>query len=228
MWVCRSVLQWYTPASLSPQPHPHRYFATIADTLMGPHDQVILLTHQPTWLLGWYWGRHMAPNLQQLIRRHLRGRARLHIAGDLHFYMRHSARHATAAPRDVGGDAAEGGGAGMGGPGEHEGPFHDVSQDSTAPAMLGGLYAWDAASPWGGSPRGRSPLGGSPRDGSPLRGQSPVRGPLEQNGSMGMCVGVCVCVVHALAPTQHGPHGHRQCSNRGCCCCGTQQHPWYI
>lgn len=146
-----------------------RYFATIADSLMGPNDQAILLTHQPTWLLGWYWGKRLAPNLQQLIRRHLRGRARMHIAGDLHFYMRHSAHKAA----------------------EAQSPAWEAGQlaDSFAhaPALLGGLYAWDP-SPLGGSPvggplvggfpRGRSPLGGSPLGGSPTRGRSPVRGSL--------------------------------------------------
>lgn len=153
-----------------------RYFASIADALMGPTDQVILLTHQPTWLLDWYWGHRLAPNLQQLIRRHLRGRARMHIAGDLHFYMRHSAHKAAAA------EAAGPGGA-------WEGAAESGFEDSFAhaPALLGGLYAWDPASgeasPLGGSPRGRSPLGGSPLGGSPIRGRSPVRAPVAEGKS---------------------------------------------
>lgn len=52
--------------------------------------QVIVMTHEPVWLLQWYWAQPMGPNLRQLIRGHLRGRARVHLAGDLHFYMRHS------------------------------------------------------------------------------------------------------------------------------------------
>lgn len=141
-----------------------RYFASIADTLMGPNDQAILLTHQPTWLLDWYWGKRLAPNLQQLIRRHLRGRARMHIAGDLHFYMRHSAQKAAETAQQPGWEEST----------------HLADSFANAPALLGGLYAWDAASgggsPLGGSPRGRSPLGGSPLGGSPIRGRSPVRG----------------------------------------------------
>lgn len=37
-----------------------------------------------------YEGEPSGHNLRQLVRGHLRGRARVHLAGDLHFYMRHS------------------------------------------------------------------------------------------------------------------------------------------
>ncbi|KAK9862826.1 hypothetical protein WJX84_007158 [Apatococcus fuscideae] len=67
-----------------------RYFARLAEERMGPEDQVILVTHQPRWLMDWFWAKAAAPNLRQLVRGHLRGRARVHLAGDLHFYMRHS------------------------------------------------------------------------------------------------------------------------------------------
>ena len=48
---------------------------------MGPEDQVILVTHQPRWLMDWFWAKAAAPNLRQLVRGHLRGRARVHLAG---------------------------------------------------------------------------------------------------------------------------------------------------
>lgn len=48
---------------------------------MGPTDQVILVQHCPTWLVGWFWGHPGAKNLRQLVRGPLRGRARLHLAG---------------------------------------------------------------------------------------------------------------------------------------------------
>lgn len=67
-----------------------RYFARIADERMGPDDAVILVTHQPRWLMDWFWEEPACHNLRQLVRNHLRGRARVHLAGDLHFYMRHS------------------------------------------------------------------------------------------------------------------------------------------
>lgn len=63
---------------------------------MGPDDQVILITHEPTWLLEWFWAHSTSSNLRQLVRGHLRGRARVHLAGDLHFYMRHSFRSRAA------------------------------------------------------------------------------------------------------------------------------------
>ncbi|KXZ46777.1 hypothetical protein GPECTOR_40g511 [Gonium pectorale] len=68
----------------------YRYFANVVEQRMEPDDQVILITHEPLWLLEWYWQRRHGSNLRQLVRGHLRGRARLHLAGDLHFYMRHS------------------------------------------------------------------------------------------------------------------------------------------
>lgn len=49
---------------------------------MGPDDQVILVTHQPRWLMDWYWEEAATHNLRQLVRGHLRGRARVHLAGN--------------------------------------------------------------------------------------------------------------------------------------------------
>ena len=58
-----------------------RYFARIAEERMGPEDQVILVTHQPRWLMDWFWEEAATHNLRQLVRGHLRGRARVHLAG---------------------------------------------------------------------------------------------------------------------------------------------------
>ena len=60
---------------------------------MGPGDQAIIAMHCPTWLVDWFWGSTKSKNLRQLVRGPLRGRARLAVAGDLHFFMRHSFRH---------------------------------------------------------------------------------------------------------------------------------------
>lgn len=135
----------------------YRYFANVVERRMGRDDQVILITHEPIWLLEvgwgdaqregaprpppwgravcgwhrreellcettkppatetaphqaaswtmgdpttiphcltlqWFWAHSSSSNLRQLVRGHLRGRARVHLAGDLHFYMRHSFR----------------------------------------------------------------------------------------------------------------------------------------
>ena len=61
-----------------------RYFARIADERMGPGDQAILVTHQPRWLSDWFWDETACHNLRQLVRGHLRGRARVHLAGQRH------------------------------------------------------------------------------------------------------------------------------------------------
>ena len=50
---------------------------------MGPEDQCILVTHQPRWLADWFWDEMSCHNLRQLVRGHLRGRARVHLAGRL-------------------------------------------------------------------------------------------------------------------------------------------------
>ncbi|WIA33540.1 hypothetical protein OEZ86_006664 [Tetradesmus obliquus] len=73
----------------------YRYFANVVERRVGLHDNVIIITHEPTWLLEWFWASSSSSNLRQLVRGHLRGRARVHLAGDLHFYMRHSYVHQT-------------------------------------------------------------------------------------------------------------------------------------
>ncbi|GLI59475.1 hypothetical protein VaNZ11_001358 [Volvox africanus] len=77
----------------------YRYFANVVEQRLDPDDQVMLMTHEPLWLLEWFWQRRHGANLRQLVRGHLRGRARLHLAGDLHFYMRHT--WTAAAPPEV-------------------------------------------------------------------------------------------------------------------------------
>jgi hypothetical protein len=84
------------------------YFARIAEERMGPDDAAILVTHCPEWLTSWFWGHSGGKTLRKLVRGPLRGRARLHLAGDLHFYMRHSFRpytHAGAGSSSAGGIA---------------------------------------------------------------------------------------------------------------------------
>lgn len=48
---------------------------------MAPGDQAVLVLHQPIWLVSWFWGHRLAPNLLQLVRGPLAGRARIALAG---------------------------------------------------------------------------------------------------------------------------------------------------
>lgn len=48
------------------------------------------MTHEPNWLLDWYWNDVSGKNVAHLICDHLKGRCKLRVAGDLHHYMRHS------------------------------------------------------------------------------------------------------------------------------------------
>lgn len=70
----------------------YRYFAKIAEERMSSTDRAIVVTHCPQWLVDWFWGHgeESGKILRQLIRGPLRGRVKLRLAGDLHFYMRHS------------------------------------------------------------------------------------------------------------------------------------------
>eukprot|EP01018_Ginkgo_biloba_P035207 Gb_09079 [translate_table: standard] len=58
---------------------------------VGINDSVIIVTHEPSWLLDWYWHDCTGKNVSHLIQDHLKGRCRIRMAGDLHHYMRHSA-----------------------------------------------------------------------------------------------------------------------------------------
>lgn len=48
------------------------------------------MTHEPNWLLDWYFNDVSGKNVKHLICDYLKGRCKLRIAGDLHHYMRHS------------------------------------------------------------------------------------------------------------------------------------------
>lgn len=58
---------------------------------VGENDSVIIVTHEPNWLLDWYWKEITGKNVSHLIQDYLNGRCKLRMAGDLHHFMRHSA-----------------------------------------------------------------------------------------------------------------------------------------
>ncbi|KAM7521037.1 hypothetical protein LguiB_019999 [Lonicera macranthoides] len=67
-----------------------KFFSELIKEKVGVNDSVIIVTHEPNWLLDWYWNDVTGKNVSYLIRDHLDGRCKLRIAGDLHHYMRHS------------------------------------------------------------------------------------------------------------------------------------------
>ncbi|XP_042508858.1 uncharacterized protein LOC122084572 [Macadamia integrifolia] len=67
-----------------------KFFAELIRDKVGENDSVIIMTHEPNWLLDWYWNDVSGKNVSHLIRDHLKGRCKLRMAGDLHHYMRHS------------------------------------------------------------------------------------------------------------------------------------------
>ncbi|KAK3262485.1 hypothetical protein CYMTET_28662, partial [Cymbomonas tetramitiformis] len=75
--------------------HQLKYFSKVAKERVGPDDAVIIVTHQPMWLQYWYFNPEKVErpdcNLMYLIRHKLGARARVWLAGDLHFYLRHTA-----------------------------------------------------------------------------------------------------------------------------------------
>ncbi|KAK6130929.1 hypothetical protein DH2020_035331 [Rehmannia glutinosa] len=67
-----------------------KFFSELVKKKVGDNDSVIIMTHEPNWLLDWYWNLATGKNVSYLIRDHLKGRCKLRMAGDLHHYMRHS------------------------------------------------------------------------------------------------------------------------------------------
>ncbi|CAM6089158.1 unnamed protein product [Calypogeia fissa] len=75
-----------------------KYFIDVIRDNVKDTDSVIVVTHEPNWLLDWYWGSLTGRNVAHLIKDHLNGRCRLRLAGDLHHFMRHSALPSATAP----------------------------------------------------------------------------------------------------------------------------------
>ncbi|XP_042966175.1 uncharacterized protein LOC122299793 [Carya illinoinensis] len=68
------------------------FFSKLARKRVGERDSVIVMTHQPDWLLDWYEGgdqHNYKHNISDLICNILKRKCRLRIAGDIHHYMRH-------------------------------------------------------------------------------------------------------------------------------------------
>ena len=57
---------------------------------------MIIITHEPSWLLDWYWSSDTGQNVRHLICDVLNYRCKLRMAGDLHHYMRHSCTQSDA------------------------------------------------------------------------------------------------------------------------------------
>ncbi|KAK3126151.1 hypothetical protein QOZ80_7AG0552370 [Eleusine coracana subsp. coracana] len=68
-----------------------KFFADLCRNKVGENDSVIIITHEPNWLLDWYWKETTGKNVAHLIQEYLNGRCKLRMAGDLHHFMRHSA-----------------------------------------------------------------------------------------------------------------------------------------
>ncbi|XP_008811243.1 uncharacterized protein LOC103722455 [Phoenix dactylifera] len=67
-----------------------KFFSELCQYKVGDNDSVIVMTHEPNWLLDWYWNNNTGKNVSHLIHDYLKGRCKLRMAGDLHHYMRHS------------------------------------------------------------------------------------------------------------------------------------------
>ncbi|KAL6880444.1 hypothetical protein ACP4OV_012009 [Aristida adscensionis] len=68
-----------------------KFFAELCRNKVGENDSVVIVTHEPNWLLDWYWKETTGRNVSHLIQEYLNGRCKLRMAGDLHHFMRHSA-----------------------------------------------------------------------------------------------------------------------------------------
>lgn len=79
-------------------PHWRWMCGSLVGVQVKSTDSVIVVTHEPNWLLDWYWGSLTGKNVAHLIKDHLSGRCRLRLAGDLHHFMRHSALPSATTP----------------------------------------------------------------------------------------------------------------------------------
>ncbi|GMH85648.1 hypothetical protein TrVE_jg6357 [Triparma verrucosa] len=70
-----------------------RFFADVASKRIGKDDAVVIMTHEPYWVLDAAEDRTddecAETNLRELMETHLQGKVRLRLAGDLHHYTRH-------------------------------------------------------------------------------------------------------------------------------------------
>ncbi|KAJ9567503.1 hypothetical protein OSB04_003469 [Centaurea solstitialis] len=67
-----------------------KFFTDLIQEKVKENDSVIVMTHEPNWILDWYWNDVTGKNVSHLICDYLKGRCKLRLAGDLHHYMRHS------------------------------------------------------------------------------------------------------------------------------------------
>lgn len=66
-------------------------FQRVAEKFIQPEDAVIIVTHEPRWILDGVEGREKSEEkLTYLINRVFNGRVVIRLAGDIHNYMRHS------------------------------------------------------------------------------------------------------------------------------------------
>ncbi|KAJ4899684.1 Calcineurin-like metallo-phosphoesterase superfamily protein [Raphanus sativus] len=63
------------------------FFSELVKEKVGEDDAVIIITHEPNWLLDWYWKDDTGKNMRHLICDFLKGRCKLRMAGDLHHYI---------------------------------------------------------------------------------------------------------------------------------------------
>lgn len=70
-----------------------KFFANVAAKVMAESDSVIIVTHEPWWVIDSDFRTPMnelaEKNLRELMNTYLKGKVRLRIAGDLHHYTRH-------------------------------------------------------------------------------------------------------------------------------------------
>jgi len=117
----------------------YKYFADLAQRRVGPNDAVIIMTHEPYWVLDTSENRSedgstelefAERNLRELMGTYLKGKVRCRIAGDLHHYTRHVPMKQAMAK----GSSPSGGGGAVGSP-------------ATRPTSKGGQQATPCPAP---------------------------------------------------------------------------------
>uniref|UniRef100_A0A7S1I8W4 RING-type domain-containing protein n=1 Tax=Eutreptiella gymnastica TaxID=73025 RepID=A0A7S1I8W4_9EUGL len=66
-----------------------QYFTRVAETHLKPDDKVIVITHEPAWVIDYYFKKRTQRNVNDLILYVLGSKCALRLSGDLHHYTRH-------------------------------------------------------------------------------------------------------------------------------------------
>lgn len=67
-YACTSAVCNPLSCTLAVSKTAFRYFADVVEQRLAPDDAVVIITHEPCWLLEWFWQHPAAANLRCVLR----------------------------------------------------------------------------------------------------------------------------------------------------------------